>query len=248
MPTCSSASPKNRTVLAFHVNQRVSASFSLLLSEPPGSGPLKDQQALSASFSLLLSYRQLQTTRFRSIKGPTLEHGGCCHFLILGSQLTCAKCSGNLPSLNWLQFGESWRSLLEKASSFLTEPSYFALFSDACVVVSIAFFIVLITIIDYWKHVGNDKMLSGEIFFFVSRIRCKKIQNQPNILLISSLFHPTTNNLVFLFCSPLGFPGSLAGKESTCHAGDPGSIPGLGRSPGEGVDYPLQYPWASLVA
>ena len=48
--------------------------------------------------------------------------------------------------------------------------------------------------------------------------------------------------------SPLGFPGSSAGKESTCNAGDPSSIPGLGRSPGEGVGYPLQYSWASLVA
>ena len=45
-----------------------------------------------------------------------------------------------------------------------------------------------------------------------------------------------------------GFPGSSAGKESTCNAGDPGSIPGLGRSPGKGIGYPLQYSWASLVA
>ena len=37
-----------------------------------------------------------------------------------------------------------------------------------------------------------------------------------------------------------GFPGSSAGKESSCNAGDPGSIPGLGRSP-------FQYSWASLV-
>ena len=37
------------------------------------------------------------------------------------------------------------------------------------------------------------------------------------------------------------FPGSSAGKESACNAGDPGSIPGLGRSPGERIDYPLQY-------
>ena len=41
---------------------------------------------------------------------------------------------------------------------------------------------------------------------------------------------------------------SLVGKESTCNAGDPVSIPGLGRSPGEGIGYPLQYSWASLVA
>ena len=105
----------------------------------------------------------------------------------------------------------------------------------------------------------------------------------------SSLFHPVTNHLVFLFCSPLGFLGgegngtllqysclenpmdggawwatvhgvaksqtqlsdftftfhwflgSSAGKESTCNAGDPSSILGLGRSPAEGIGYPLQY-------
>ena len=38
-----------------------------------------------------------------------------------------------------------------------------------------------------------------------------------------------------------GFPGGSAGEESTCNAGDLGSIPGLGRSPGEGKGYPLQY-------
>ena len=44
------------------------------------------------------------------------------------------------------------------------------------------------------------------------------------------------------------FPDSSVGKESTCNAGDPGSIPGSGRSTGEGIGYPLQYSWASLVA
>ena len=39
----------------------------------------------------------------------------------------------------------------------------------------------------------------------------------------------------------LGFPCGLAGKESTCNVGDLGLIPGLGRSPGEGKGYPLQY-------
>ena len=38
-----------------------------------------------------------------------------------------------------------------------------------------------------------------------------------------------------------GFPGGLAGKESACNAGDLGLIPGLGRFPGEGKGYPLQY-------
>ena len=46
----------------------------------------------------------------------------------------------------------------------------------------------------------------------------------------------------------IGFPGSSAGKESACNAGDLGSIIGLGQSPGEGNGYPLQYSWASLVA
>ena len=40
---------------------------------------------------------------------------------------------------------------------------------------------------------------------------------------------------------PLGFPDSSVGKESTCDAGDPGSIPGSGRLAGEGEGYPLQY-------
>ena len=45
-----------------------------------------------------------------------------------------------------------------------------------------------------------------------------------------------------------GFPGSSAGKESAYNAGDPGLIPGSGRSPGEGLGYPLQDSWASLMA
>ena len=44
-----------------------------------------------------------------------------------------------------------------------------------------------------------------------------------------------------------GFLASSVGKEFTCNAGDPGAIPGLGRSTGEGIGYPLQYSWASLV-
>ena len=40
----------------------------------------------------------------------------------------------------------------------------------------------------------------------------------------------------------------IVGKESACNVGDPGSIPGLGRSTEEGIGYPLQYSWASPVA
>ena len=45
-----------------------------------------------------------------------------------------------------------------------------------------------------------------------------------------------------------GVPHSSVGKESTCNAGDPGSIPRSGRSAGEGIGCPLQYSWVSLVA
>ena len=56
---------------------------------------------------------------------------------------------------------------------------------------------------------------------------------------------------MFIFIKPpepWGFPDSSVGKESTCNAGNPGSIPRLGRSAGDGIGYPLQYSWASLVA
>ena len=45
----------------------------------------------------------------------------------------------------------------------------------------------------------------------------------------------------------MGFPDSSDGKESSCNAGDPGSIPGSRRFTGEGTGYPLQYSWASLM-
>ena len=65
-----------------------------------------------------------------------------------------------------------------------------------------------------------------------------------------------TSVLLFFFeiaLAVLGFMrlytnGSSVGKESACNARDPSSIPGSGRSTGEGIAYPLQYSWASLVA
>ena len=47
--------------------------------------------------------------------------------------------------------------------------------------------------------------------------------------------------LIIYFCDHLGFLGGSDGQESACSSGDPSSIPGLGRSPGEGNGYPLQY-------
>ena len=60
----------------------------------------------------------------------------------------------------------------------------------------------------------------------------------------------STDHLSFDLWPPVlwEFPDSSVGKVSACNAGDPGSIPGLGRPTGEGIGYPLQYSWASPVA
>ena len=57
--------------------------------------------------------------------------------------------------------------------------------------------------------------------------------------------------LLTVYVKPIhsvGFPRSSAGQEAAWNAGDPGWIPGSGRSAGEGIGYPCQYSWASLVA
>ena len=54
---------------------------------------------------------------------------------------------------------------------------------------------------------------------------------------VSTIFFAVSVNHL----APLSFSGSLAGKESICNAGDHGLIPGLRRSPREGIGYPLQY-------
>ena len=72
-------------------------------------------------------------------------------------------------------------------------------------------------------------------------VLCSQTRDQTHVLCIGKqiLNHWTTRK---------GFPDNSVGKESACNAGDPSSIPGLGRSSGEGIGYPLQYSWASLVA
>ena len=55
-------------------------------------------------------------------------------------------------------------------------------------------------------------------------------------------------SLVRLFATNTHFPDRSVGKESACNAGDPSWIPWSGRATGEGISYPLQYSWASLVA
>ena len=80
-----------------------------------------------------------------------------------------------------------------------------------------------------WTFVGKVmsllfNILSRLVITFLPRSKC---------LLISWLQSPSA--------VILGFPCGSAGKESVCNEGNLGSIPGLGRSPGEGKGYPLQY-------
>ena len=61
--------------------------------------------------------------------------------------------------------------------------------------------------------------------------------------MVNSPAHPNKQTVTAL----MGFPGRSTGKDSTHSAGDSTSISGSGRSPREGIGYPLQYPWVSLV-
>ena len=63
-------------------------------------------------------------------------------------------------------------------------------------------------------------------------------------VLLNVLSHMLNSSIFIVSC----FPDGSAGKESTCHAGDPSLIPESGISPGERIGYLLQYSWASLVA
>ena len=69
------------------------------------------------------------------------------------------------------------------------------------------------------------------------------ITNGKTIVLISWIFVSEVMSLLLNMLSRfvMGFPCGSAGKESVCNAGDLDLIPGLGRSPGEGKHYPLQY-------
>ena len=84
--------------------------------------------------------------------------------------------------------------------------------------------------------VGNLSLLQGNFLTQESTqglLHCRHIFYQLSYFMISCV---------------KGFPGSSAGKQSAYNAGDPSSIPGLRRSTGEGIGYPLQYSQASLVA
>ena len=78
---------------------------------------------------------------------------------------------------------------------------------------------------------------------FLELLGVKDFENRTYLLKTSceNTYFTLINSLTQLVSLIRGFPGGSAGKESAYNAGDQGSIPGLGRSPGEGKSYPLQY-------
>ena len=93
------------------------------------------------------------------------------------------------------------------------------------------------------KTVRNKlpSLISHPYYGIPNRLEQTTLRQQPEWF-TSSISHPK----IILFIDL--FPDSSVGKVSSCIAGDPSLIPGVGRSPGEGIGYPLQYFWASLVA
>ena len=87
------------------------------------------------------------------------------------------------------------------------------------------------------------KPLKSTSSFTTSDVTANIIENIKTFSLLS------TNEVIWVQYTPKwGFLGSSAGKESACNAGNPSLIPGSGRSPREGIGYPLQYSWASVAA
>ena len=88
------------------------------------------------------------------------------------------------------------------------------------------------------------------MYFMTRSIKLYKVKKRENTLIYEDkVLTINTNNLILRWGLFLwGFPDSSVGKESACNAGDYSSIPGSGRSTGEGTGHPLQCSWTSLVA
>ena len=86
--------------------------------------------------------------------------------------------------------------------------------------------------------------------FFMIQLSHPYMTTGKTVALTRRTFVSKAMSLLFnmLFRFVMCFPDSTVGKEFTCNAGDPGSIPGLGRTADEGIGYPLQCCWAPLLA
>ena len=102
----------------------------------------------------------------------------------------------------------------------------------------------------YWSFsfsIIPSKEIPGLISFRMDLLDLLAVQGT-----LKSLLQHRSSKASVLQCSAFfmvkHFPHSSVGKQSTCNAGDPGLIPVSGRYAEEGIGYPLQYFWASLVA
>ena len=100
--------------------------------------------------------------------------------------------------------------------------------------------------LQHFSHV-MQRADSLERTLILGKIQGKRRSQQQKIRWLESISNSMDMNLRKLR-EIWGFPGGSDGKESACNAGDPGLIPGSGRSAGERIGYPLQYCWASLAA
>ena len=80
-----------------------------------------------------------------------------------------------------------------------------------------------------------------------SQTRLKQLSTYPCFFIYIYIYFLFYICIIVIYDCFLIFPDNSIGKGSACNAGDPSSIPGLGRYAGEGIGYPLQYSWASLV-
>ena len=101
----------------------------------------------------------------------------------------------------------------------------------------------------FQHHSSKASVLWCSTFFMV-QLSLGYTTTQKTIALTIQTFVGKVTSLLFNMLSRLviGFPDNSVGKESACNEGDPVSIPGFQRSAGEGIGYPVQYSWPSLVA
>ena len=103
------------------------------------------------------------------------------------------------------------------------------------------------TIKGLFQHPSSKSSILWCSAFFIFQFLHPYMTTGKTIALTGQNFVGKVMFLLFNMLSSLGFHQNSVGKESACDAGDSGLIPGAGRSPGEGIDYPLQSSWASLV-
>ena len=101
--------------------------------------------------------------------------------------------------------------------------------------------------VDGWQDIISNCDMGGNSVFTEYSCNANWINSWVVQHVLFKILHTQSFYLLGSF-SIMGFPDSSVGKESTCNAGDPSSIPGSERSSGEGIGYPLQCSWTSLMA